>query len=169
MTSIVAINEKISFIDNQNVDLMNKMRAIQEQIDFNNKKKFDIQNQPIVLDFSNEKEVDIAINHDENNYYKKPLDKALKYHKLSVVKDNLISGKVVLLANNKRILKSTLSVLITIIKANVTIKVELNGESFYIKKTDNLKIGIFENKNNEISILKTFFGVKQAMDHLNLI
>jgi hypothetical protein len=169
MTSIVAVNEKICSIDTKNAELMNKIKSIQEQIDFNNKKKSEIQGQPIVLDLSNEKEVDIAINKDKNNYYKKPLDKALKYHKLLLIEDGITEDKVVLLASNKRLLKSTLSVLITIIKTNVVIKVELKGKSFYIRKTDNLKVGIFEDKNKELSVVKTFFSVKQAMEYLNLI
>lgn len=169
MTSIVAVNEKICSIDTKNAELMNKIKSIQEQIDFNNKKKSEIQCQPIVLDLSNEKEVDIAINKDKNNYYKKPLDKALKYHKLLLIEDGITEDKVVLLASNKRLLKSTLSVLITIIKTNVVIKVELKGKSFYIRKTDNLKVGIFEDKNKELSVVKTFFSVKQAMEYLNLI
>lgn len=168
MTSIVSVNEKISFIDAQNIDLANQIKALQEKINFNNKLKNEIQKQPLILDLTNEKDLNIALNHDENHFYKKALEKALKYHKLSIVDDKYHKNNVIFLTGNKRILKSTSSALISIIKCDGVIKIELKNGIFYIKKTDNLKVGIYECKNENVSLVKHFFGVKQALDFLNI-
>ena len=100
MNSLVSISEKICSLDAKNVELTNQIKALQEQIEFNNKCKHELQNRPVILDLVNEKDLTLALHHDENGYYKKALDKSLKYHQLFVVNDDLKKEKVISLASN---------------------------------------------------------------------
>lgn len=158
--STFELSKNIISLEKEKEILLEKLRLVQTEID---EKKNERNGQSNKVNLLNDLEVKIALDPKVDGFYDDSMSKSLK--SIGLIKEE---NSIVLYAN-KRILKSTVPVLINIIKAGGNIKVDINNKNYVIKLTEDSKIGIFEVNGEQLLLTGSYFSVKQAISVLNII